>query len=218
MNALLASTGSCILLAAVLLSPPRNDSESNVSIPRTSHWGQLTVTESLIRQEILRLDGDWESGAKPKLIAFLGQKFDSPKYEMLTHLPTVETFSAQECRKIDNFAIKCLSTIIFLKRLDFVRCEIDATCMSLLGSNRELREITFEEIQLKESVMDGITQLKQVETLIFNNVDLSLVSDDTIDRVSRMNSLKRCLFWDCRGMSTQRIEQLKATIPNVEWE
>jgi hypothetical protein len=42
--------------------------------------GQLTVTEQLIRQVVLRLGGDWESSAMPKLVGFLSDKLESKRF------------------------------------------------------------------------------------------------------------------------------------------
>ncbi|PHS04154.1 MAG: hypothetical protein COA78_16985 [Blastopirellula sp.] len=191
----------------VLAAPPNEPST----------WGKLTATENLIRLEILRLDGDWESGSKPKLVGFLGQRFKSPHFEMLTHLPSTEWFSAQYCTEVDNFAIKCISSIISLKRLDFVGCEINTTCMSLLQSNRELRQLLIEDSQLSDSAFDGITQLSQVEILWLDDADLSEVSDISLEHMSRMSSLKECSLSGCTGMTAERFEKLKTALPNVKW-
>jgi len=87
-------------------------------------YGKLTVTEDLIRQETVRLGEDWESGAKPKLVYFLGDKFESRHFEMLTHLPTLEYFHADRCA-IDEFAMACLSQTHQLERLDIVQCKLE---------------------------------------------------------------------------------------------
>lgn len=179
--------------------------------------GKLTVTENLIRREILRLGGDWESGAKPKLVGFEGENFKSPHFEMLTHLPTVEFFSARDC-KVDDYAIKCLSSVISLRRLDLVRCEVDANCLSLLRSNRELRSLGFEEMRLSDKTMEEVTRLSQVETLVLIDVDASAVSDTTIDRIARMESLKEFVVSNCPGMTETRIKKIKSRLPKLERE
>jgi len=202
----------------VLLAPPPQEVAKADPASSTSTFGELTVTENLIRQEILRLNGDWESGSKPKLVAFLGKEFKSNHYEMLSHLPTLEYFFVQNGSVVDNYAVKCLSTVTSLKRLDFVRCEFDTTCLSLLDSNRDLRELNFEEVNFTDSLLHGMTQLNRVEKLTLSHVDLSDVADKSIDRIARMESLKKCQIWDCRGVSSERIKQLTREFPNIEWK
>jgi hypothetical protein len=43
---------------------------------KEKRFGDLTITEDLIRREILSLGGDWESGKKPSLVSFYGGKFE----------------------------------------------------------------------------------------------------------------------------------------------
>lgn len=198
------NSGCMCLLSAIVMLPPMSEPPA---------YGKLTVTESLIRQEILRLGGDWESGTKPKLIGFLGENFESEHFEMLTHLPSVEFFIVQEC-PVDDFAIKCLSSVAALKRLDFVRCDFDATCLSLLRSNRELRALRFEETRLCDKAMRELTRVTQIEILEFSDVDLSGVSDETFDRLARMSSLKSLTIWNCKGLTAARIERLKSAVPD----
>lgn len=150
--------------------------------------GQLTVTEQLIRQEVLRLGGDWESSAKPKLVGFLGDKFESKHFEMLTHLPTVKWFAAHDC-PIDSFALACISQIRQLERIDIVRCRLESECLSLLKSNRELKTIKF---------------------------DSTTVSEKLIDELSQLTGLKNILFDDCDGLTEQLYSKLKTAIPEAE--
>ncbi|KAA0142888.1 hypothetical protein FYZ48_00425 [Gimesia chilikensis] len=77
-------------------------------------YGKLTVTENLIRQEIIRLDGDWESGAKPAFVSFRGDKFTSRHFEMLTHLPAMKYFHADGCA-VNPFALACLTQVRHLQ-------------------------------------------------------------------------------------------------------
>ncbi|MEX0715003.1 MAG: hypothetical protein WD066_00370 [Planctomycetaceae bacterium] len=150
-------------------------------------YGQLTVTEDLIRREIVRLGGDWESGRKPVLVSFLGDKFESRHFEMLTHLPTVEYFHADECF-IDHFALACLSQVHDLERLDIKRCSLKSESLSLLRGNRELKEIYLESITLTDKVIAEIATLEHIKTLV---------------------------FIDCEGLTAERMSTLKAALPDV---
>jgi hypothetical protein len=149
--------------------------------------GGLTVTEELIRREVIRLGGDWETGAKPVFVVFLGDKFESRHFEMLTHLPSVRHFHAQEC-PIDHFALACLSQVRQLERLDINRCELESECLSLLHGNRELREIHFESVAVSDRLIHELGRLKQVTTVVFN---------------------------DCDGMTNERHSTLRAARPDL---
>lgn len=150
-------------------------------------YGELTVTEDLIRREIMRLGGDWESGDKPVLVSFLGDRFESRHFEMLTNLPTVQYFHAQDCR-IDHFALACLSQVRQLERIDVNGCQLDSECVSLLRGNRELREMHFESIALSDHLLTEVARLKQIKTIV---------------------------LIDCEGMTKERLSTLTAALPGV---
>ncbi|QDT88743.1 leucine-rich repeat domain-containing protein [Gimesia algae] len=151
-------------------------------------YGKLTVTEDLIRREIIRLGGDWESGEKPKLVSFIGDKFESRHFEMLTHLPTLELFYVDTCA-IDDFALSCLSQIHQLKRLQIVECKLEPESFSLLRSNRELREIIFDSVIIPDQLMTELAKLPNLKSISFN---------------------------DCKGITKEQIATLKAALPNVK--
>lgn len=150
-------------------------------------FGRLTVTEDLIRREIIRLGGDWESGAKPLLVSFLGDKFESRHFEMLKHLPTVEYFHAEGCA-IDDFALSCLSEARQIERLDFKACKLESQRLSLLRGNRELREIHLEAIAVSDNLIDEIASLKQIKEVAFN---------------------------DCDGITDERLSKLRTALPRA---
>ncbi|QDV17323.1 hypothetical protein Pan153_19580 [Gimesia panareensis] len=150
-------------------------------------YGKLTVTEDLIRREIIRLGGDWESGEKPKLVSFIGDKFESRHFEMLTHLPTLEGFYVDTCA-VDEFAMSCLSQIHQLKRLDIVECKLEPESLSLLRNNRELKEIVFVSV---------------------------FISDQVITELAKFQNLKSISFDDCKGVTKEQLSTLKAALPNV---
>ncbi|MEQ8633525.1 hypothetical protein [Gimesia maris] len=152
------------------------------------HYGKLTVTEDLIRREIIRLGGDWESEAKPKLVSFIGDQFESRHFEMLTHLPTLELFYVDTCA-IDEFALACLSQIHQLERLDFVECKLEPLSFSLLRSNRELKEIIFDSV---------------------------IIPDPLMTELAKLPNLNSISFIDCKGVTKEQISTLKAALPKVQ--
>jgi hypothetical protein len=166
-----------VLVALTAMSPSAADQP----------YGRLTVTEDLIRREIVRLGGDWESGAKPMLVAFLGDKFESRHFEMLTHLPTAEWFVVDGC-SIDYFALACLSQVHQLERLDITRSKLESECFSLLRGNRELKEIYFESIAL---------------------------SDEFVAEIARLGHIRKLIFTDCDGLSDERLSTLTAALPDT---
>ena len=152
--------------------------------------GQLTVTEDLIRREIIRLGGDWESGAKPKLVGFLGKQFESRHFEMLTHLPSVQFFYADGC-SVDQFAFACLSQVRQLERLDLKNCRLTPKDLSLLRANRDLEELHLEAV---------------------------IVSDELIEEVGKIKQLTHVVFNDCTGMTRDRLSKLSTALPNAKIE
>ncbi|EDL56917.1 hypothetical protein [Gimesia maris] len=151
-------------------------------------YGKLTATEELIRREIVRLGGDWESGAKPNLVSFIGDKFESRHCEMLTHLPTLELFYVDTCA-IDDFALSCLSQIHQLRRLQIVECKLEPESFSLLRSNRELKEIIFDSVFIPDQLMTELAKLPNLKSISFN---------------------------ECKGITQEQISTLKAALPNVQ--
>ncbi|QDU02112.1 hypothetical protein V6x_18130 [Gimesia chilikensis] len=153
-------------------------------------YGKLTVTENLIRQEIIRLGGDWESGAKPAIVSFRGDKFTSRHFEMLTHLPAMKYFHADGCA-VDPFALACLTQVRQLDRLDIVNCQLKTTSFSLLRGNRELREILFDSVVIPETLLNELAQLQQ---------------------------LRKITLIECQGITGKQLATLKSALPDVQFE
>ncbi len=153
-------------------------------------YGELTVTETLIRHEILRLGGDWESGAKPILVSFIGENFQSRHYEMLAHLPSMQFFHAEDC-EVDHFAFACLSQVRQLERLDLKGCRLKPEGLSLLQANRDLAEFHLEAIT---------------------------VSDELIEKIGKLKQLKHIVFVDCAGMTDDQLSKIKTALPKVNIE
>ena len=166
-----------LAVAAVLVTFPYNA------------YGELTVTEDLIRSEIRRLGGDWEVPSKPALVGFFGNKFESKHFEMLTHLPGLKWFAAHDCA-IDSFALACIAQVRQLERLDLQGCEL-APCFSLLRGNRELKQIIFDSIELSDQLIAEVGSLKQLKTIYFN---------------------------DCKGLTEERLTKIKAVLPDATIE
>ncbi len=179
-----------IVMAPLLdtsFTPPIQNEKRAKEKPDGQTYGQLTVTENLIRQEVVRLGGDWESGRKPQYIAFLGDKFKSRHFEMLMHLPSVTFFHAEDC-PVDAFALACLSQVSQLERLDIERCKLESECLSLLRRNRELNKIYLIDIVLSDKLIAELGALKQLETIN---------------------------FIDCEGLTDERLSALKVKLPDV---
>ncbi|MCH9654315.1 MAG: hypothetical protein K0U86_18700 [Planctomycetes bacterium] len=153
-------------------------------------YGKLTVTEDLIRREIVRLGGDWESGEKPKLVSFIGDKFESRHFEMLTHVPTLESFYVDTCA-IDEFAMACLSQIHQLERLDIVQCKLEPKSLSLLRGHRELKVIFFDSV---------------------------FISDQLMTELAKFQNLRKIVFADCKGITQEQLSTLKAALLSVKIE
>ena len=150
-------------------------------------YGELTVTEDLIRREIRRLGGDWELPSKPVLVGFLGVKFESKHFEMLTHLPSVTWFAAHECA-IDHFALACVSQLRQLERFDINGCKLESAHLSLLRGNRELKTIYLQFIPVSDQLLTELATLKQIKNINFT---------------------------DCEGLTDERLTTLKAALPDA---
>ena len=148
---------------------------------------ELTVTEDLIRSEIRRLGGDWEAPSKPALVGFLGDKFESKHFEMLTHLPSLKWFAAHDCA-IDHYALACISQVRQLERLDFQGCKLESSSLSILRGNRELKQIWFESIDVSDELISELATLKQIKNIILD---------------------------DCKGVTEARLASLKAALPDA---
>jgi len=170
------------------------------------------MTERLIRDEILTLGGDWESGSKPQLIVFDGASFTTGHFEMLAHLPSVTHFVARNCT-VDGFALACLSRVRQLDRLDLVRCNIDSPSFSALKGNRLLREIHIESAELSNTFLLELASLQQIEKLDLAEI---VVPPNFVQCISDMKNLKECYLVNCQGLDSLSLETLKLNLPNAK--
>ena len=173
---------------------------------------QLTATEQLIRNEVIRLGGDWESGTKPQLVAFVGDRFDSEHFELLTHLPDLRWLAVTDC-DIDCFGLSCISQLARLERIDLTRCRLDLKCFALLKRNRSLREIYLHSVEMDAISMAQLATLHHVEILMMTDLN---VNEKMINELLKMKQLKKCMLVDSDGYSMPLEKQLLNGLPNLE--
>ncbi len=179
----------------------------------TSGFGQLTATEALIRQEIVRLGGDWESGTRPQLVGYLGPKFQSRHFEMLTHLPNVAFFAAHDT-EFDGYGLSCISRIRNIGVIEIVRCRVSTGSLSILRANRQLTSLLVESALVRDDFFEDFSELVNLRTIDF--VDM-YIPDVLVDELAKMNWLKECGFTNCRGLSEDAMFRLKKALPHTEF-
>jgi hypothetical protein len=176
-------------------------------------WGQLTATQKLIHDEIFRLGGDFETGESPALVQFIGPKFKVSDFEMLTHLPTTQTFYAKRC-KLNKFSIECVSKIEGLVELGIVECEVDGDCFSSLRENKKLRSLILDDVKISKRMMVEIAQLDQLNELV---LDYSVVPANFKSELVKMKSLKKCHATACGDITDKDVEELKEAFSEVDF-
>lgn len=189
-----------------------DDAESVEANASATPEPELTVTEALIAREIVRLDGDWEVPWEPRLVGFLGNKFESKHYEMLTHLPTVTSFMVAE-GVLDNFSLTCLSRVTELRFLDIQYSQVTAESFSLLRSNRNLQRLSFDGVSLPAGAVAEIAKLTQIEELSFSDVEFN---EGVVESLSSMQNLKHIHIFSCDGIEQEDIAVIEAALPNLE--
>lgn len=178
-----------------------------------SAFGQLTCTEALIRQEIIRLGGDWESGKRPQLVAFVGPKFEPRHYEMLTHLPDVSFFSATDTT-IDAYGLSCISQINNVDRIDIVRCRVVSGSVSVLRASRRLNSLWVESSVIHDEFFGEFSELVNLRTVVLEDIQ---IPEGLVDELAKMHWLKTCQLIRCRGLSDADMQELKKALPTTEF-
>ncbi len=187
------------------------NSYSNETSPPAQPAIALTVTEELIRREIIQLGGDWQGSSEPLLVAFLGEEFNSQHFEMLTHIPTLPYFCADTVA-IDDFAFSCLSEVHGLERLEFWNCNLESNCWSLLRDNRDLRHLRLLSVTMSDVEPIELASLTQLEELELDDMD---VSEALIREISTMQNLRRVNFTGCPQITPEKRQELRDSMPNA---
>ena len=123
---------------------------------------QAPYTQRLIRQEILRLDGEWE-GDLPKRICFTGEKFASDHFEMLAHCTELDWLgfiSISECKAED---LKHLGNLQALRRIDFYESDCLLEGLKFLANCRSLTEIRIESKIVDANALNSLASIRSLQ-------------------------------------------------------
>ena len=149
--------------------------------------GQLTYTQDLIREEIIRLGGEWEGSDAVKRICFEGELFRTEHFEMLSHCTGLEWFGALDIRLCDKDALKHLLQIRSLIRVDLLGAgdladgleHIPVRCSKLKEVNVEAKHLSIE----------AFSALQKVQSLRRLSLEVGSLEREQWELLSRMRQL-----------------------------
>jgi|GEM_PF-1562648 len=175
-------------------------------------YGQLTATEELIRAEVLRLGGDWESGDSPVLVGFWGASFEQKHFEFFSHLKTVKTLMLLEVG-VNAEALCYISRIDSLNRLTIEDTKFDGIGLSALSRNRQLADLTIRYAKFASNTAIGLSELTSLESLTLEDVEISA---EHFKQIQNLEKLKVCTITSVNFIPMDVIETLKRSLPDCE--
>ena len=171
------STNLLILSIMLFTLPLQNSAE-----------GQLTYTQNLIREEIIRLGGEWEGSDAVKRICFAGESFKTEHFEMLSHCSGLEWFSAHDIRLCEKDALKHLLQIRSLVRVDLLGAGDLANGLEHIPVRcSKLEEVNVEAKHLN---MEAFSALQKVQSLRRLSLEVGSLEREQWELLSRMTQLK----------------------------
>jgi len=149
---------------------------------------QLTYTQDLIREEIIRLGGEWEGSDAVKRICFAGELFKTEHFEMLSHCSGLEWFEAHDIRLCDKDALKHLLQIRSLIRVDLLGAGDLADGLEHIPVKcSKLEEV---RVEAKHLSIEAFSALQKVQSLRHLSLEVGSLEREQCELVSRMKQLK----------------------------
>jgi hypothetical protein len=168
----------------------------------------LTVTQELIKNEIIRLGGDWE----PRLVGFIGPRFTARHYEMLEHLTCVESVHLINVN-VPPSAFSSIAKASAVRRLDIQNGSCSAEGIEALGRLPHLSRVILEGVAITKKGMESLSQLETLEHLVLDDVD---VPPNSLGTLAKMRGLHSLYIATDAHIDKHEIEKLKASLPRCE--
>ena len=151
----------------------------------------LTVTQDLIRREVIALDGIWEgAGNRVRLVAFLGPKFTNGHFEMLEHLQTIEQFYCSEVPAKPE-CLKALSATKGLRYVEIVGCGQLIDGLPLVGQDnlKEIELLRANDCKVSTTVFETIQIMTKLKTLELSDVEFKPADIRLLEQLKSLKQL-----------------------------
>lgn len=148
----------------------------------------LNPTQERIKNEILRLDGDWE----PRLIGFIGPKFTQRHYEMLEHMDGVENLALMNLT-VPKGAFDSIAKLRTLRWIEITDCKFPCEEIAALRRIPKLSKITIEgfdaDVKLTKDGIESLSEIENLSTLELNGVEIPPNSVETLAKLKHLETL-----------------------------
>ncbi len=186
-----------------------------ILLPMANAPAEDSVTERLIREEVMRLDGEWESDGKSiKLLAFTGGEFRSEHLEMLSHLETVEWFYCESV-DVNRDDMRWLHSQTHMKQLDLLDSGEAVNGLALLGNRvlSKIERIRLSNCELDDAVLNEIKKMTSLETAEFLDV---IVEAQSLSKLSACSKLKKLDIQATNHVDPIILRNLQSKLVNCE--
>jgi hypothetical protein len=173
-----------------------------------------SVTESLIRDEIIRLGGEWEGGAVPARVGFIGARFSERHFEMLEHLRPFRMLTLHTV-DVGPDAMKSISKLASLEKLHIEESTLASQGSVKLSGLKMLTSLKLYECKVDPHWIGAVGEIPSLKHLSLERVDLP---PETLEIVGRLRNLENLNINSSREFKAEEIEKLKAKLPRCKIE
>jgi hypothetical protein len=192
----------CVVLLTVML------------LASDSAHAQLTLTESLIRREVMEFGGDWEGSDRVALLAFVGDRFTNEHFELLSHIRAVEWFHVSNVRASPE-SLRWLYGQPLLTKLDILESGQMVDGMNLIGTSvlGRLEEVRISDCKLSEENLRDIANMHKLKLLVLEAVE---IKSEDVHYLSKCKLLKKLQLISINDIATTAIDELRESLPTCD--
>lgn len=173
---------------------------------------QRTITEELLRREIVRLGGEWEGDNAPSRIGFSGPGFSQDHFEMLEHIRGTQMLTLVDI-DLGPKATKSLGTVKTLKRLYVERCRLAQMGYDPLNQLTALASLEVYDCDIPLEFIGAIAKLETLKSVVLVDAQLPMTA---IEELSKIRKLERLQVYSSREFSALEIERLRSRLPSCK--
>lgn len=177
-------------------------------------YGQLTLTERLIRKEVMESGGQWEGSDRVPLLGFIGERFTDEHFEMLSHIRAIEWFHASEL-KVESESLRWLYGQPMLTKLDLIDTGNLIDGLHLLGASvlGRLEIVRIAETKLSRKNLSCISSMRRLKELEALDVEVEV---EALRMLTSCKRLKRLEISPTNTIPIPVIEELRKALPECE--
>lgn len=180
----------------------------------SSAAAQLTLTERLIREEVMEADGQWEGSDRVPLLGFIGEKFTDEHFELVAHIRAIEWFHVSEVN-VEPESLRWLSRQPLLTKLDLIDSGNLIDGLHLLGDSvlGRLESVRISGTTLSRKNLFSISKMRRLTALEALDVE---VNAESLVLIAKCKSLAKLEIRATNDIPISVVSDLEEKLPDCE--